>query len=113
MDSILQGLTANGVHRSLCIMGGEPLCEENLFLTQMVINEVKRALPDTKIYLWTGYVLEDLEKRTDNRTAAILSSIDCIIDGPYKQELRDITLPMRGSSNQRITYLKGGYHETI
>lgn len=113
MKSILQGLTANGVHRSLCIMGGEPLCEENLFLTQMVINEVKRALPDTKIYLWTGYLLEDLEKRTDNRTAAILSSIDCIIDGPYKQELRDITLPMRGSSNQRIIYLKGGYHETI
>ena len=36
----------------------------------------------------------------------ILSTIDCLIDGPYIDELRDITLPMRGSSNQRVIYLK-------
>lgn len=105
MNSILTGLTANGVHRTLCIMGGEPMAEENMFLTHLVINEVKRALPDTKIYLWSGYTLEELEKRGDNRTAAILSSIDCIIDGPYIESERDITLPMRGSRNQKIHYL--------
>ena len=65
MDSILTGLTANGVHRTLCIMGGEPMAEENMFLTHLVINEVKRALPDTKIYLWSGYTLEELEKRRE------------------------------------------------
>lgn len=114
MNSILNGLTANGVHRTLCIMGGEPMAEENMFLTHLVINEVKRALPDTKIYLWSGYTLEELEKRSDNRTAAILSSIDCIIDGPYIESERDITLPMRGSRNQRIHYLKEGKaYETI
>lgn len=58
MNSILNGLEANGVHRSLCIMGGEPMAEENLFLTHMVISEVKRALPHTKIYLWSGYTYE-------------------------------------------------------
>ena len=105
MNSILTGLTANGVHRTLCIMGGEPMAEENMFLTHLVINEVKRALPDTKIYLWSGYTLEELEKRSDDRTAAILSSIDCIIDGPYIDSERDITLPMRGSRNQKIHYL--------
>ena len=36
----------------------------------------------------------------------ILSNIICLIDGPYIEELRDITLPMRGSSNQRVIYLK-------
>ena len=36
----------------------------------------------------------------------ILSKADYLIDGPYKQELRDITLPLRGSSNQRIINLK-------
>lgn len=114
MNSILTGLTANGVHRTLCIMGGEPMAEENMFLTHLVISEVKRALPDTKIYLWSGYTLEELEKRSDNRTAAILSSIDCIIDGPYIESERDITLPMRGSRNQRIHYLKEGKaYETI
>lgn len=105
MNSILTGLTANGVHRTLCIMGGEPMAEENMFLTHLVINEVKRALPNTKIYLWSGYTLEELEKRSDDRTAAILSSIDCIIDGPYIESERDITLPMRGSRNQKIHYL--------
>lgn len=114
MNSILEGLVANGVQRSLCIMGGEPMAEENMFLTHLVISEVKRALPDTKIYLWSGYTLEELEKRSDNRTAAILSSIDCIIDGPYIESERDITLPMRGSRNQRIHYLKEGkVYETI
>lgn len=114
MNSILEGLIANGVHRTLCIMGGEPMAEENMFLVEMVINEVKKALPDTKIYLWSGYTYEELAKRTDSRTAAILASIDCIIDGPFIQEERDITLPMRGSRNQRIIPLKDGtVNETV
>ena len=35
----------------------------------------------------------------------ILSNINCLIDGRYEQDKRDITLPLRGSSNQRIIYL--------
>ena len=82
--------------------------EENMFLVQMVIKEVKKTLPETKVYLWSGYTYEELAKRTDGRTAAILKSIDCIIDGPFILAERDITLPMMGSRNQRIIYLKGG-----
>ena len=89
-------------------MGGEPLCQENLFLTVLVINEVKRQLPDTKIYVWTGYLYEDLLNDNNVRIQSILNSIDCLIDGPYIEELRDTTLSMRGSSNQRIIKLKGG-----
>lgn len=105
LNSILNGLVANGVQRTLCIMGGEPLCQENLFMVNMLINEVHRTLPQVKIYIWTGYTIEELEKRSDSYTKAILSSIDCLIDGPYKHEERDISLPMRGSRNQRIIYL--------
>ena len=108
MNSILDGLVANGVHRDLAIMGGEPMAEENMFLVQMIITEVKKALPGTKIYLWSGYTYEELAQRTDGRTAAVLQSIDCLIDGPYIEEERDITLPMRGSKNQRILYLTDG-----
>lgn len=42
-------------------MGGEPLCPDNQFLTYMVINEVKSKYPDIKIYLWTGYTLDELK----------------------------------------------------
>jgi len=41
-------------------MGGEPLHPDNLFLTNLVITEVRKHYPDIKIYLWTGYVYEDL-----------------------------------------------------
>lgn len=101
IQEIVEALTKNGIHRNFCIMGGEPLCEENQFLTMLLIIEVRKQLPHVPIYLWTGYTLEELMKQHD-RTQDILKSIDFLIDGPYKQELRDTTLHMRGSSNQRI-----------
>lgn len=103
MDEIIRGLTANNLHRTFCIMGGEPLCQENTFLTYMVIKTVREHYPDIKIYLWTGYVYEELEEKNHSpHLKDILENIDVLIDGPYIEELRDITLPMRGSSNQRI-----------
>ena len=100
---VIEAITANGLHRNLCIMGGEPLCPENQFLTNLIINSVKEKLPDTKIYLWTGYCLEDLDM-SNNRIKSILEQIDCLIDGPYDKTKRDVSLFMRGSSNQRILY---------
>lgn len=100
---VIEAITANGLHRNLCIMGGEPLCPENQFLTNLIINSVKEKLPDTKIYLWTGYCLEDLDMN-NNRIKSILEQVDCLIDGPYDKTERDVSLFMRGSSNQRILY---------
>jgi anaerobic ribonucleoside-triphosphate reductase activating protein len=100
---VIEAITANGLHRNLCIMGGEPLCPENQFLTNLIINSVKEKLPDTKIYLWTGYCLEDLDMN-NNRIKSILEQVDCLIDGPYDKTKRDVSLFMRGSSNQRILY---------
>lgn len=102
LDEIIEALTANGVQRSLAVMGGEPLCQENSFLTYLVVKTVKEKLPDTKVYIWTGYYYEDLIKRRDIRIPQILELTDVIIDGPYVEQLRDITLPMRGSSNQSV-----------
>lgn len=107
LELLLQYLDANGVHRNLSILGGEPLCDENLFLTNLVITTVKSRRPNTKIYLWTGYLYENLLKSTSPQMKSILSNIDILIDGPYIDEQRDITLPMRGSKNQRIIKVKG------
>ena len=106
MEHIIKGLKANGIKRSFAIMGGEPLCPENRFLVDLVIKNVKQELPDCKIYVWTGYLYENLRKDSDPRLKAILDEIDCLIDGPYIHEERDITLPMCGSRNQRVLYLK-------
>ena len=102
---IIEALTANGINRSLCIMGGEPLCEENEFLTLLVISQIREKLPETKIYVWTGFYYEDLLKKSTPHIKNILEQIDVLIDGPYIESLRDITLPMRGSSNQNIINL--------
>ena len=102
LQEIISALTANGIKRSLAIMGGEPLCQENAFLTYLVISNIKNVLPDTKVYIWTGYYYKDLMRYRDPRVAQILELTDVLIDGPYIESLRDITLPMRGSSNQSI-----------
>ena len=106
LDEIYEALRANGLKRNFCIMGGEPLCEENLLLTLMVLTEVKNHFPDIKVYLWTGYYYDELKKKTDSKISLILEKVDVLIDGPYEDSLRDITLKMRGSSNQSIINLK-------
>lgn len=106
LDQIIEGINAQGIQRNLCIMGGEPLCPQNTFLTYLVVSSVKEKYPDTKVYIWTGYIYEDLVAQNDLRLNQIFNITDYIIDGPYISYLRDITLPMRGSSNQRIIDLK-------
>ena len=106
LDSIIENLYANEIKRTFCVMGGEPLEDENLFLTDLVISNVKQALPDVEIYLWTGYTYETLQRRfNEPRLKSILDKINVLVDGEYKEELRDITKPMIGSTNQRILTL--------
>ena len=102
IDKICQGLTANGILRNFCLMGGEPLCSQNAFLSYLLVQQVKEKVPGAKIYVYTGYTYEQLLKSNDKRVLMLLDSIDVLIDGPYVESLRDITLPMRGSTNQRI-----------
>ena len=102
LDEIIEALTANNITRNFCIMGGEPLCDNNAFLTALVIEEVKKALPDIKIYIWSGYTYEKLLESHHPQVRSVLQKADVLIDGPYLEAERDISLPMRGSRNQRI-----------
>lgn len=110
IEEVLQALDANGIHRNLCIMGGEPLDIHTIATTYNLLKAVKEVRPTTKVYLWTGYTYDFLQHDKDHNTYLnyILSNIDCIIDGQYIEELRDITLKMRGSSNQQVICLKDG-----
>jgi anaerobic ribonucleoside-triphosphate reductase activating protein len=102
LKELLEALTAQNIHRDLCIMGGEPLCEENAFLTRLIIQEVRKYAPETKIYIWSGYTYEELKANYNPHIIDSLRLADVLIDGPYIEAERDITLPMRGSRNQRI-----------
>lgn len=107
-DVIKESLNANGVNRTLCILGGEPLAPYNVEATFNLINMAK---PKNKVCIWTGYELDELRQRisdsnpdiVDQHTVMyILESIDTMVVGRYIEELRDVTLKMRGSSNQII-----------
>ena len=105
LNEIIESMNKNGVQRNLSIMGGEPLCPENLFLTQLVIASVKERFPMVTVYIWTGYTYEELQARNETKLNHILEMADVLIDGRFELANRDVTLEMRGSPNQRIIKL--------
>ena len=76
LEQIINGLTANGVKRSLCILGGEPLCEDNEFLTNLVISSVKQKLPEgfqsSEFLLEHGFIDKIVERKDMKSTIAKL-----------------------------------------
>lgn len=99
---IIEYIGANGFYRNFSVLGGEPLVDENLEITEEVISAVRTAYPYIKIFLWTGYTFEELEQSPHSQIKHILSMIDVLIDGPFKVEEKDLDLPLRGSRNQRV-----------
>ena len=95
IDEILDALYANGLLRNLSILGGEPLAPWNRDFSNRLAFLAKKRYPDIKVFLWTGYLLEEV-------APYINSSIDVVIDGPFILANRNITLKLRGSPNQRI-----------
>lgn len=86
----------------LTISGGHPLMPCNKRKVELIIKEVKELFPDKKIWLYTGYNYEELDEECNH----ICNLCDVIVDGPYIEKLRDLSLPFRGSSNQRIIRIK-------
>lgn len=93
----------------LSLLGGEPLEPQNQRALFEFIKRVKEKLPDKDIWCYTGYILEnDLWQGRAHIeiTDELLGLIDVLVDGPFVEELKDITLKFRGSSNQRVIDLK-------
>ncbi|MCQ2513463.1 MAG: anaerobic ribonucleoside-triphosphate reductase activating protein [Ruminococcus sp.] len=90
----------------LSLLGGEPFEPENQAILLPFIKKVKEIYPEKTIWCYTGYRL-DKELLSDSRarceyTDEMLSYIDILVDGEFVQELYDISLSFKGSSNQRI-----------
>lgn len=101
-EKIVELLTINNVNRNLSILGGEPLCEQNIKEVLALCKCVKEKLPKTIIYVWTGYLYEEL---VNKYSETIFQNIDVLIDGEFEEENKRENLKLRGSTNQRIVYL--------
>ena len=104
INNIIDSIAASGIQRDFSVLGGEPLAPYNRQNTFDIIKAVKEKYQNIKIYLWTGYTYETIQKQEWFND--ILNYIDYLIAGPYLEQYKDITLPLRGSTNQKIITVK-------
>ena len=95
--SYIQGLT---------LSGGDPLAQSRKSLLELyfLLRRIKKKFPNKDIWIYSGYTHEEILQ--DKFKKLVLSLCDVLVDGLYRYALRDTSLPFRGSSNQRIIYLK-------
>ena len=94
----------------LTLLGGEPFEPENQRELVKLLKKVREMYPKKNIWSYSGYVYDkDLMpggRAYTEVTYEMLSYIDVLVDGPFVEDLKDITLQFRGSSNQRILNLR-------
>ena len=90
----------------LTLLGGDPMEPENQRALLPFVKRVRRELPQKTIWCYTGYTFREgaLEEQEANCevTKEFISLLDVLVDGRFIEELKDIRLVFRGSSNQRV-----------
>ena len=101
---ILAEVAENPLLTGVTFSGGEP------FLQPAPLAELAKAIHQRGLDVWSysGYTLEELQERAekDKATRALLKELDVLVDGPYEEDQRDLTLHFRGSRNQRVIDMK-------
>lgn len=103
IKEIVSKAKSNKILSGITFSGGEPMCQPKVLLA--LAKKIK-AETDLNIICYTGYTLEELEAMDNQDINELLDTIDWLIDGKFEESLKDLTLPFRGSSNQRIIELK-------
>ncbi|GAB0878293.1 hypothetical protein MZ16F87_43830 [Escherichia coli] len=85
----------------LSLLGGDPLMKKNIETILELCKIVKETYPNKTIWCWSGYTLEEI---INNHAKDILQYLDVLVDGKFVSEEKNLTLPFRGSNNQRILY---------
>lgn len=95
----------------LSILGGEPFEPENQSSLLSLTKAVRKVYPGKDIWCYSGFTWEELTGDSASRAwtencLSLLTTLDVLVDGPFIEEQKDITLALRGSSNQRIIDVK-------
>lgn len=104
-DAIIESLKPYYVS-GLTLLGGEPMEYQNQVALVHFIRRVRKECPDKSIWCYTGYlfdkqICEEMIPKWDV-TRELMGYFDVMVDGRYVEELHDISLLFRGSSNQRL-----------
>lgn len=110
-DKIISLLAPDYI-QGLTLLGGEPFEPENQQELVKLLRRVRKEYPQKDIWSYSGYLLDkDLKeggRAYTDVTEEMLSYLDVLVDGPFIEGQRDITLKFRGSRNQRIIKLENG-----
>lgn len=110
IDEILKACSKPFIE-GLSLLGGEPMHPRNQKSLLPLILEFKKRFPKKSIWCYSGYIYETELKAPNGRahcevTDQILENLDILVDGKFEEDLKDLKLKFRGSSNQRIIDLK-------
>ena len=93
----------------LTLLGGEPFEPDNQAALVELTATVRERLPKKTIWAFSGYTLPQLEARTGETgavTRLLLSHLDVLVDGPFIEAKKNLSLRFRGSENQRLIDLR-------
>lgn len=97
--------------RRLTISGGEPC--HSVDLVKRVIATCKKANPNLVVWMYTGYLFEDILNGDVQDARDLLSDVDVLVDGKFIKNKRDVSLNFRGSNNQRIIDVRLSLTESV
>lgn len=104
-DAVMESLEPSYI-AGLTVLGGEPMEPANQAVLAPFLKKVKEAFPQKDVWVYTGDVYEELVDPANPRhtrwTDPMLDCIDVLVDGPFVEDLKDITLRFKGSQNQRV-----------
>ena len=107
-EELLAALAPSYIN-GLTLLGGEPFEPDNQRVLLPFLKRVRQRFPEKSVWCFTGSVLEtELLQDSPWRcevTDQMLSQLDVLVDGPFVEELKDISLRFRGSSNQRLLHM--------
>ena len=107
-DEVIEDLRPDYM-AGITLLGGEPMEPVNQRGLISLIRRIREELPQKTIWIYSGYVYEDFKdggRAHCEVTDEILSLCDILVDGPFVEEKKNISLRFRGSENQRIIDLK-------
>lgn len=102
MDSILEMLRPSYI-RGLTLLGGEPFEPQNQEAVVTLLRKIRQELPEKSIWAFSGYLFDrDILSGRLGDCSEYLSYLDVLVDGPFVEAKKNLSLRFRGSENQRL-----------
>ena len=102
IDRIIEMLRPSYI-RGLTLLGGEPFEPQNQEAVVTLLRQIKRELPEKSIWAFSGYLFDkDILSGRLGDTGEYLSYLDVLVDGPFVEAKKNLSLRFRGSENQRL-----------